>query len=64
MFYLVGEVGLLVKSINMGELWEWYYVDYIGLFFDIKLFDENIVLVVGFCGNIFVNRNEGEWEYV
>jgi photosystem II stability/assembly factor-like uncharacterized protein len=62
--YLAGEAGLLAKSDNMGESWERYYVDYTGSFFDIKPLDENTVLAVGLRGNIFVNRNQGEWEYV
>ncbi|OJF68160.1 hypothetical protein BK026_04835 [Alteromonas sp. V450] len=62
--YLAGEAGLLAKSDNMGASWERYYVDYTGSFFDIKPLDENTVLAVGLRGNIFVNRNQGEWEYV
>ncbi len=62
--YMAGEAGLLAKSTNMGESWERYYVDYTGSFFDIKPLDENTVLAVGLRGNIFVNRNAGEWEYV
>ena len=62
--YMAGEAGLLAKSTNMGESWERYYVDYTGSFFDIKPLDESTVLAVGLRGNIFVNRNQGEWEYV
>ena len=62
--YLAGEAGLLAKSINMGESWERYDVDYTGSFFDIKPLDDTTVLAVGLRGNIFVNRNESEWEYV
>lgn len=62
--YLAGEAGLLAKSINMGESWERYYVDYTGSFFDIKPLDNDTVLAVGLRGNIFVSRNQGEWEYV
>jgi photosystem II stability/assembly factor-like uncharacterized protein len=61
---MAGEAGLLAKSTNMGESWERYYVDYTGSFFDIKPLDESTVLAVGLRGNIFVNRNQGEWEYV
>ncbi|BCO19143.1 hypothetical protein KUC3_20000 [Alteromonas sp. KC3] len=62
--YLAGEAGLLAKSENMGESWERYYVDYTGSFFDIKPLDARTVLAVGLRGNIFVSRDEGEWEYV
>ena len=62
--YMAGEAGLLAKSENMGESWDRYYVDYTGSFFDIKPLDEQTVLAVGLRGNIFVNRNDSEWEYV
>ncbi|BFT30333.1 hypothetical protein D210916BOD24_15090 [Alteromonas sp. D210916BOD_24] len=62
--YLAGEAGLLAKSLNMGESWERYEVDYTGSFFDIKPLDDTTVLAVGLRGNVFVNRDQGEWEYV
>lgn len=62
--YLAGEAGLLARSDNLGESWERYSVDYTGSFFDIKPLDDSTVMAVGLRGNIFVSRDEGEWEYV
>ena len=62
--YLAGEAGLLARSVDMGQSWERYDVNYTGSFFDIKPLDDSTVLAVGLRGNVFVMRNQGEWEYV
>ncbi|MDO6565881.1 YCF48-related protein [Alteromonas sp. 1_MG-2023] len=62
--YLAGEAGLLASSSDMGKSWERFEVDYTGSFFDIKALDDSTLLAVGLRGNIFVQRDQGEWEYV
>ncbi|MDP2534877.1 WD40/YVTN/BNR-like repeat-containing protein [Alteromonas stellipolaris] len=62
--YLAGEAGLLASSDDMGKSWERFEVDYTGSFFDIRALDESTLLAVGLRGNIFVLRDQGEWEYV
>lgn len=62
--YLAGEAGLLASSTDEGKTWQRYSVDYSGSFFDIKPLDENTVLAVGLRGNVFVSRDNQNWEYV
>ncbi|GGW88521.1 WD40/YVTN/BNR-like repeat-containing protein [Alteromonas halophila] len=62
--YLAGEAGLLAHSDDKGQSWQRYDVDYTGSFFDIKPLDEEAVLAVGLRGNMFVMRNNDNWEFV
>ncbi|MEW9796888.1 WD40/YVTN/BNR-like repeat-containing protein [Alteromonas sp. CYL-A6] len=62
--YMAGEAGLLAVSEDNGSEWQRYDVDYTGSFFDIKPLDDTTALAVGLRGNMFVMREEGEWEFV
>lgn len=62
--YLAGEAGLLAHSSDKGQNWQRYDVDYTGSFFDIKPLDGSTVLAVGLRGNMFVMRNEQDWQFV
>ncbi len=61
---LAGEAGLLAYSQDQGQSWERYEVDYTGSFFDIKPLDASTVLAVGLRGNMFVMRDQQQWEFV
>ncbi|WP_018981754.1 WD40/YVTN/BNR-like repeat-containing protein [Salinimonas chungwhensis] len=62
--YLAGEAGTLAYSNDMGHTWQRFEVDYTGSFFDIKPLDASTLLAVGLRGNIFVMRDDQQWEYV
>ncbi|RDV25969.1 hypothetical protein DXV75_07730 [Alteromonas aestuariivivens] len=62
--YLAGEAGLLAVSEDQGRSWVRFDVDYTGSFFDVQPLDENTILAVGLRGNMFVRREQGDWEYV
>ncbi|QJR82611.1 hypothetical protein CA267_018565 [Alteromonas pelagimontana] len=62
--FIAGEAGLLAASEDQGKSWARFDVEYTGSFFDIKPLDEKTIMAVGLRGNIFVMRDQGNWQYV
>lgn len=62
--YLVGEAGLVAKSVNHGETWERMETGYEGSFQDVKFIGHDTMMIVGLRGHVFLQKDQGEWEYV
>lgn len=60
--YLIGELGLIAKSNNLGLTWSKLNQMYKGSFFDLSRTQEGNLLVVGLRGNVFRSlRNGTPW---
>jgi photosystem II stability/assembly factor-like uncharacterized protein len=62
--YMVGEVGLLAKSNDLGKTWQPFDEIYSGSFNDIIKTEQDSLLAVGLRGNIFRSINGGiSWQH-
>lgn len=58
--FMVGEYGLLIRSLDMGKTWEKLPIDYDGTLFAAKLSqDKKLLVVAGLRGNAFVSNDVG-----
>lgn len=57
--YLVGEIGLIAKSNDLGLTWSVFDEIYRGSFFDLSRTQEGNLLVVGLRGNVFRSLKNG-----
>jgi len=57
--YLVGEIGLIAKSYDLGLTWQTFDEIYRGSFFDLSRTQEGNLLVVGLRGNVFRSLMNG-----
>lgn len=62
--YLAGEAGLIAKSVDKGNSWERYEIDYFGSFFDVQLLPSGHELAVGLRGNMFIQVDQEQWQAV
>jgi photosystem II stability/assembly factor-like uncharacterized protein len=61
--YMVGEVGLIVKSNDFGKSWQAFDSIYQGSFFDISRTQQGNLLVVGLRGHVFRSLLNGRpWK--
>lgn len=59
--YIVGEMGLMAKSLDNGKTWQRLEEIYAGSFFDIQPLPNQHIMVAGLRGNVFVNNN-AQWQ--
>ncbi len=58
---IAGEAGLLLRSVDNGNVWEALEAPYDGSFFGIEPFDgRNSAIAFGLRGNAYITRNSGE----
>lgn len=57
--YLVGEIGLIAKSYDLGLTWQVFDDIYRGSFFDLTRTQEGNLLVAGLRGNVFRSLKNG-----
>jgi len=61
--YLVGEIGLIAKSNDLGLTWEKFDEIYQGSFFDLSRTQQGNLLVAGLRGNVFRSLKNGTpWQ--
>ncbi len=61
--YLVGEIGLIAKSYDLGLTWQVFDDIYRGSFFDLTRTQEGNLLVAGLRGNVFRSlKNGSPWS--
>lgn len=62
--FIAGESGLLATSVDFGQTWQRYEVDYNGSFFDVVALNEQSMLAVGLRGNMFLFHPDSGWQSV
>ncbi len=58
--YMVGESGLLFRSLDRGASWETLDSPYYGSFFGVHIDQQERLWIYGLRGNIFVSEDQGE----
>lgn len=59
--FMVGEYGLVIRSLDLGKTWEKLPIDYDGTFFTAKLSrDKKLLVIAGLRGNAFISNDLGE----
>ena len=62
---MVGELGLIATSNDLGKTWQRLEEIYPGSFFDIKVLNNSHWLVGGLRGNVFLSEDEGQnWQVI
>ncbi|MBU2976895.1 YCF48-related protein [Alteromonas sp. C1M14] len=62
--YLVGEAGLVAKSIDDGMTWQRMETGYEGSFLNITSLDKQTLMMVGLRGHTFVQHQDQPWQAV
>lgn len=63
--FLVGEIGLIAKSNDMGNKWSKFNEIYFGSFYDIARTQQGNLLVIGLRGNVYRSiKNSNSWEKI
>ncbi|WP_258240413.1 WD40/YVTN/BNR-like repeat-containing protein [Pseudidiomarina homiensis] len=58
--YMVGESGLLYRSLDRGQSWETLDSPYYGSFFGVHIDQQERLWIYGLRGNIFVSEDQGD----
>lgn len=62
--YLVGEAGLVAKSVDDGKNWQRMETGYEGSFQDVQFIGNDTMMIAGLRGHVFIQQGNTEWEYV